>query len=144
MREKYKTIALQWIPSHIVIPGNEKAHGLAKRRLVNQGPYDLVSYKSTSSLINQTLKTTHMSSLKEWKKENRREITPINLPNWPRSIAVAAIRLTTEHDCLYAHHCRFWIVDSPACSLCCSGGAMNVDHLPVCSALTKNCIYSRY
>ncbi|GFU16278.1 hypothetical protein NPIL_200181 [Nephila pilipes] len=93
-------------------------------------------------MINQTLRTTHMSSLKEWTKEKswRDDI----LPDCLRSIAVAASRLPTGHDCLYAHLCRFRIVDSPACSLCCSDVAMNADHLPVCSSLTKNCIYSRY
>ncbi|XP_015915700.2 uncharacterized protein [Parasteatoda tepidariorum] len=43
--EKYKTIALQWIPSHCGIPGNEKADVLAKKgclvkpcRLVKPSP----------------------------------------------------------------------------------------------------------
>ncbi|GFU36230.1 uncharacterized protein LOC103524116 [Nephila pilipes] len=76
MREKYKTIVLQWIPSHCGIPGNEKADGLAKKGcLVNQAPYNLVSYKSALSMINQLLNTTHMSSMKERTKENPRRKT---------------------------------------------------------------------
>ena len=35
-------------------------------------------------------------------------------------------------------------MDSPACPLCRNGATMDVDHLLDCSALTKNCIYSRY
>ncbi|GFU30978.1 hypothetical protein NPIL_647631 [Nephila pilipes] len=85
-----------------------------------------------------------MSSLKKRTKEKPRRNDILNLPDCPRGIAVAAFHLTTVHDCLYALLGRFRIVDSPACPLCCSGAAMNTNHLPVCSALTKNCIYSRY
>ncbi|GFT24343.1 hypothetical protein NPIL_1001 [Nephila pilipes] len=46
-------------------------------------------------------------------------------------------RLTTGYECLYAHICRFRIEDSPTCPFCCSVAAMNADHFPVCSALTK-------
>ncbi|GFT55692.1 hypothetical protein NPIL_52751 [Nephila pilipes] len=85
-----------------------------------------------------------MSSLKERTTKTPWRNDILNLPESPRSIAVAAFLLTTENDCLYAHLYRFLIVDSPACPLCYSGAAMNTDHLPVCSARTKNCIYSRY
>ncbi|XP_042908271.1 uncharacterized protein [Parasteatoda tepidariorum] len=143
--EKHKTIALQWIPSHCRIPGNEKADALAKKGcFVNQAPNNLVSYKSTSLMINHAIKTTHISLLKERTKEKSWGNDIFNLPDCPRSSAVAAFRLATKHDCLYDHLFRLKIVDSPACPLCRSGATMNAGHLLNCSVLTKNCIYSRY
>ncbi|GFT16347.1 hypothetical protein NPIL_615621 [Nephila pilipes] len=66
----------------------------------------------------------------------------LNLLDCPRSIAVAAFRLTTGQDCFYAPLCRFRIVYSRACPLFCNDAALN--DTSVCSALTKNCIYSCY
>ncbi|GFS35270.1 hypothetical protein NPIL_570461 [Nephila pilipes] len=85
-----------------------------------------------------------MSSLIERTKEKPWRDDILNLPDCLGSTGLVAFRLTTAHDCLYAHLCRFWIVDSPACSLCCTGAQMNADHLPVYSSLTKYCIYFRY
>ncbi|GFS55552.1 hypothetical protein NPIL_423021 [Nephila pilipes] len=68
----------------------------------------------------------------------------LNLPDCPRSISVAVFRLTNGHDCLYAHRCRYRIVNSLAYQLYCSGMAMNANRFHVCSALTKSCIYSRF
>ncbi|GFU62627.1 hypothetical protein NPIL_403671 [Nephila pilipes] len=136
---------IQGIPSHCGIPGNEKVDGLSKKGcLIIQAPYNLVSYKSASSTTNQTLKTTHMSLLKNRTKEKQWRNAIFNLPDCSRSISVAAFRLMTGNDCLYAHLCRIRIVDSPAWPLCCSSTVMNADHLPVCSVFTKNCIYSGY
>ncbi|XP_042896340.1 uncharacterized protein [Parasteatoda tepidariorum] len=143
--EKYKTIALQWIPSHCGIPGNEKADALAKNGcFVNQAPNNLVSYKSTSLMINHAIKTTHISLLKERTKEKSWRNDILNLPDCPRSSAVAAFRLATKHDCLNTHLFRLKIVDDPACPLCRSGVTMNAEPLLNCSVPTKNCIYSRY
>ncbi|GFT32875.1 hypothetical protein NPIL_488601 [Nephila pilipes] len=78
MGGKYKTIALQWIPSYCSIPDNEKVERLAKKDcLVNQAPYNLVSYKSALSMINQALKTTYMPSLKERTKKKREKRTSL-------------------------------------------------------------------
>ncbi len=53
-------------PSPLWYPGNEKADELAKKGcLVTQTPCNPVSYKSASSMINQALKTTHLSSKKQ-------------------------------------------------------------------------------
>ncbi|XP_015908818.1 uncharacterized protein [Parasteatoda tepidariorum] len=112
--EKYKTIALQWIPSHCGIPGNEKVDALAKKScFVNQAPNNLVSYKSTSLMINHAIKTAHISLLKERTVEKSWRNDILNFLDCPRSSAVAAFRLTTKHDCLYAHLFRLEIVDNP-------------------------------
>ncbi|GFT19215.1 hypothetical protein NPIL_11811 [Nephila pilipes] len=81
-------------------------------------------------MINLTLKTTHMSSLKEQTKEKLWRNDILILSDCSRSNANTAFRLTTGHDSLYAHLCRFRIVDNPACPLCCSGAAMKADHPP--------------
>lgn len=57
------------MPSHCNIPENENADKMAKKGcFVKQAPYNIVSYKSVSSLINQ-LKIMHVSLLKELTKE---------------------------------------------------------------------------
>ncbi|GFU32704.1 hypothetical protein NPIL_686001 [Nephila pilipes] len=89
-------------------------------------------------------KTTHMTSLKERTKDKPWGNDILYLPDCPRSITVASFHLMIGLFCLYAYLCQFRIVDSPACLLCCSGTVMNVDHLPVCSALMKDCIFSQY
>ncbi|GFT09754.1 hypothetical protein NPIL_257701 [Nephila pilipes] len=115
MHEEYKTITLQCIPFHCGIPGNEKANGMAKKRcFVNQAPYNLAMYESASTMINQMLNITHMSSLKERTKEKPQKSGIFKFPDCPRNITIAAFCLTNEHDCLFAHFCRFRTVDSPA------------------------------
>ncbi|GFT59367.1 hypothetical protein NPIL_527951 [Nephila pilipes] len=104
MHEEYKTITLQWIPFHCSIPGNEKANGMAKKCcFVYQAPYNLSMYESASTMINQMLKITHMSSLKERTKEKPQ-----------RSGILKFQDLTNGRDCLFAHFCRFRTVDSLA------------------------------
>nr|XP_015907628.2 uncharacterized protein LOC107439510 [Parasteatoda tepidariorum] len=88
--------------------------------------------------------TAHISLLKERTKEKSWGNDILNLPDCPRSSAVAVFRLATKHDCLYAHLFRLKIVDNPACPLCRSGATMDAEHLLNCSILAKNCIYSRY
>lgn len=65
-------VVLQCIPSHCGIHGNKKADELTKKGCsVNQASRNLINYKSASSMVNQILKTTHMSLLKKGKKKNR-------------------------------------------------------------------------
>ena len=107
MRIKYKAIVLQWIPSHCGIPGNEKANELAKKgRSVDQVPYNLISYRSISSKNNQRFRITHITSLKDRTKE--KSWKNAILPDCPRSIAVAAVRLPSKHDC---HMLIFTVLD---------------------------------
>ena len=81
-----------------------------------------------------------MTLLKDCTKEKSWRNAILNLPDYPSGIAVAAFRLACKHDCLYAH---LEFIDCPACPLCRNDATMDADHLD-CSALTKNCIYSRY
>ncbi|GFS56235.1 hypothetical protein NPIL_673171 [Nephila pilipes] len=82
-------------------PAMKKRTGSPKNGcLINHASYNLVSYMSASVMINQTLKTTHMSSLKERKKGKPWRNDIHNLPDCLRGNAVAAFRLMTGHDCL--------------------------------------------
>ena len=81
--------------------------------------------------------------LKDPTKEKWWRNTILNLHDCPRGIAVAVFRLACRYDFLYAHLYHFELMDSPACPLCRSDVTMDADHLLDCSALAKNCIYSR-
>ncbi|GFV83390.1 uncharacterized protein TNCV_3055371 [Trichonephila clavipes] len=59
----------------------------------------------------------------------------IKLPDSPRAVAAAEFRLSTGHDCLYAHLYRFYLIDLPFSVLCASGQVMDASLLDVCSAL---------
>lgn len=59
-------VVLQGIPSNCGIPGNEKTDELSKKVCaVNQALCNLINYKSISSMVNEILKTTYASQLKE-------------------------------------------------------------------------------
>lgn len=89
-------------------------------------------------MINQMLKTIHMSLLKKQVKEKPWRNDILNLPDCSSS-AVAAFHFMTKHDCLDAH---LYCLDSPAYPLCNSDAVMNADHLSDCTALMKN-IYTQ-
>lgn len=99
MREKYKTIVLQCIPSHCGIPGNDKADEFVKKgSSVNQASCNLINFKSVSSVVNKIFQITHASLLIERTKEKSGRNTILKHPDSPRSSGVAAICLMKKHD----------------------------------------------
>ncbi|GBM65383.1 hypothetical protein AVEN_201235-1 [Araneus ventricosus] len=64
------------------------------------------------------------TALKCW-----RRVCPSSIPDKPKRDAVAAIRLTTGHDCLAAHLHRLRISTETFCPLCDSREVMERDHL---------------
>lgn len=104
IREKYKTIVLQCIPSHCGIPGNEKADEFAKKgSSVNQASCNLNNFKPVSSVVNQIFQITHASLLIERTKEKSGRNTILKHPDSQRSSAVAAFCLAKKHDMFNCH-----------------------------------------
>lgn len=139
IQEKNKKIAIQWIPAHCGLDGNEKADFLAKKGTkIKQIGKTSMSYFAVKRLIRnifqKELKQTNKISCEGKSWENLMDNCVI--PDAPRREAVATFRLTTGHDCLAAHLHKISILPSPECVLCHkSGTIMNSQHLKLCSKL---------
>jgi len=94
LKAKHKQIALQWIPGHCQIAGNEHADALAKKGAkITQTHIRDTPYHSIKLHLKQLLQSVHRHELetklspKPWKQE----ITKI--PDWPKRKTVAEFRL---------------------------------------------------
>ena len=104
LQAKHKQIALQWIPGHCEIAGNEQANALAKKRAkITQTHIRETSYHSFKLHLKQVFQSVYRHELetrlshKLWKQEIAK------IPDWPRRKAVAEFRLCVGHDCLGIH-----------------------------------------
>ena len=94
-------VAIQWIPAHCGVPGNEKADQLAKLGAQSEQPEVCVSYKE---------KTTIIKSL----TRPRQEADAYHLLS--RAEQVTMVRLRSGHNKLNAHmYKKYRLVPSPTC-----------------------------
>ncbi|XP_059477948.1 uncharacterized protein LOC132198144 [Neocloeon triangulifer] len=141
LRKKNHELALQWIPSHCQILGNDKADFLAKAatKKISQ-----LTKALTFNNVKKIIKTATKKIFKESKEEAARlkiwwtEIKKGPDKSWSRKTATAQFRLATGHDVLQHHLNRFKITkDSATCKLC---KLENQDraHLFRCAALKSD------
>ncbi|VDO01248.1 unnamed protein product, partial [Rodentolepis nana] len=127
LREKNKTVVLQWISGHCGIKSNELADTLAKKRatiFAMHGPADVFPH-------NEGLNQERIPDL----KEKQWPVALSDIPDWPRIEAVAEFRLRTGHDCLAKHLHRLGVYTQPTCPLCNLHEEMEKTHLIRCPAL---------
>ncbi|KAI5738059.1 hypothetical protein M8J77_002519 [Diaphorina citri] len=149
LQNQKKTIALQWVPAHCGLAGNDNADYLAKKG--TSIPFSItpkLPYESAKRLIKSKFKIKHNKRLRnegQGKKWQQILNTHDIIPNLPRKAAVAHFRLLTGHDCLAEHLHRFGLKTSPICSLCSLNSPMNSVHLNSCPALeASNDIVGKY
>jgi len=114
LKAKHKQIALQWIPGHCQIAGNEHADKLAKKGAkITQTHIRETSYRSIKLHLKQVFQRVYRHELetKLSQKPWEQEITKI--PDWPRRKAVAKFRLCVGHDCQGTHLHRTGIRPDP-------------------------------
>lgn len=94
-------VALQWIPSHCGVPGNEEADKLARLGAQLEQPDNQVTYKEKATIIKALTKT-------------RQEADAYHMLNRPEQVVM--VRLRSGHNRLNAHMCRkYKLVPSPIC-----------------------------
>ncbi|KAF6198607.1 hypothetical protein GE061_008359 [Apolygus lucorum] len=133
------TIALQWIPSHCGIWGNERADALAREGSQMEMPNSPFAYQAAKGCIKSCVKErivesqTQTATGKRWSTllEPKDRVPP----NLSRMEAVAGFRHITGHDYLNAHLHRIRVKDHPGRTLCQSPTPMTTDHLFDCPHL---------
>lgn len=97
----FRNVALQWIPSHCGVPGNEEADKLARLGAQLEQPDNRVTYKEKATIIKALTKT-------------RQEADAYHMLNRPEQVVM--VRLCSGHNRLNAHMCRkYKLVPSPLC-----------------------------
>nr|XP_042896147.1 uncharacterized protein LOC122268996 [Parasteatoda tepidariorum] len=141
-----KTVALQWIPGHCDIAGNERADVLAKRGTrILQALSSPVPFSALKRIIRSKIHGDFHQQLSERVKTKVwRDLRQNTIPDWPRREAVAQFRLHTGHDCLAAHLFRLGLAPDPYCSLCMSQAVLDGSHILCCRALRGSSSTERY
>ncbi|XP_071041844.1 uncharacterized protein [Parasteatoda tepidariorum] len=140
-----KNVAMQWVPAHCGLQGNETADFLAKKAAkILQISLKPVPFHTAKRLIKISLRTTFEAKLQEANK-NKDWLEGIkDIPSWPREKSVALFRLATGHDCLSKHLYKIKIFSSPLCPLCNQQEEMDANHLRHCPALPPGPLWERY
>ena len=134
-------IFFQWIPSHVDIPGNERADALAKRGAKCPKDDTLASMDTAKQIIRSTKKELWM---REWTNSDKgRAIfeymsTPFKrdeINALKRNEQVSIFRLRSQHAPLNAHLKRIGVLTSSECPLCQFPEETVEHHLLLCPAL---------
>ena len=138
LKGKYKQIALQWIPGHCQITGNEQADLLTKKGTkITQTYIRETLYHSIKLHLKQVFRSAYRHEL-ETRLSHKPWIEEISkVTDWPRRRAVAEFRLCVGHDCLGTHLHRIGIHPDPYCTLCSLHEPMDRNHLRHCTALSN-------
>jgi hypothetical protein len=141
LSKQEKTIAFQWVPSHVGIHGNETADLLAKKETTLLSKCTELNFRTVKRLIKQKteekfLKEATTLSSKTPRQNNKSTWEHNN--NKPRKQALVLFRLNTGHYCLAAHLYRIKFLSYNHCSVCKQKNTiMDKAHLLLCPKLDQ-------
>jgi hypothetical protein len=145
LKAKHTQTALQWIPGHCQIAGNELADALAKKvAKITQTHISETSYHSFKLHLKQLFQSVYRHELETKVSQKLRKQEIAKIPNWPRRKAVAEFRLCVGRNCLGTHLHRIGICPDPHCMLCSLHEPMDRNHLGQCTALFNSTECERY
>ena len=143
LKAKHKQTALQWIPGHCQITGNEQADALAKKGAKLHKHIIETSYHSVELHLNRCSKI--------YTDMNYRQGSPINRgskkhPNYQTGLEERQLQNfdCVGHDCLGTHLHGIGIHPGPYCMLRSLREPMDRNHLGQCTALLNRTECERY
>ena len=122
------TLALQWIPAHCGLFGNEEADRLAKDGSSKPQPPAKISFQETKTLLKN-------STSKAWKNRINIKYLKDNIHDLPRNFQTTIFRLRTGHCRLNAHMHRLKISSTPLCD--CGPSPQTPEHVLMSCPLTE-------
>ena len=134
-------IAMQWIPGHSDIPGNDIANTLAKSRSRQEQPPSQTTYETVKQIIRSNFKEEWLN---EWAMGTTGRVlfkhmtTPNindNLDKLTRKDQATIFRLRTQHIPLNSHLNRIGAIAEKACPLCNHADETVEHHLFNCTKL---------
>ena len=125
LQEKHINVILQWIPSHIGVPGNEKVDNIAKSALHKNTIEDLKV--SLPDILNHIDTRVKQSLERDWdiiKRTQKLGQIKDKWEYWPsteisnRKLEISMARLRLGYTRLNKHMHKIGINDSPNCKYC--------------------------
>jgi hypothetical protein len=140
LNKQGKTIAFQWIPSHVRIHGNETADLLAIKGTTLLSKRTELNFKTVKRLVKQKTQEKYPKEAITLSSKTQWQNIKFTWENNKNKQAVALFRLNTGHDCLAAHLCRIKFLSYNHCSVCKQKNTiMDKAHRLLCPKLDQTC-----